>query len=114
MSNAACDLAEVLGARAVLVPTYTGGTASAVARLRPHRPIIALTHNADALGHMAIEWGVYPMLIPQCADVEELWSRSIDAARQSGLTSAGDRVVLTAGTTVNVPGSTNVIKVETV
>ena len=25
---------------------------------------------------------------------------------------AGDRVVLTAGTAVNIPGSTNVIKVE--
>jgi pyruvate kinase len=114
MSNAACDLAEVLGARAVLVPTYSGRTASAVARLRPHRPIIALTHNPDALGHMVLEWGVYPFLIPQCADVEELWARSLEAARDSGLTVPGDRVVLTAGTTVNVPGSTNVIKVDTV
>src|SRR5919201_1038 len=59
MSNAACDLAEVLQARAVLVPTFSGGTASAVARLRPHRPIVALTHNPDAVGHLAIEWGVY-------------------------------------------------------
>jgi hypothetical protein len=40
MSNAACDLAEALGARAILVPTFTGRTASAVARLRPRRPIV--------------------------------------------------------------------------
>src|SRR5207244_9258989 len=33
MSNAACDLAEALGAKAMLVPTFTGRTASAVARL---------------------------------------------------------------------------------
>jgi pyruvate kinase len=113
MSNAACDLAEVLQARAVLVPTYSGRTASAVARLRPHRPIIALTHNPDALGHMAIEWGVAPILIPECTDVEDLWARSLEAARQSGLVLPGDRVVITAGTTVNTPGSTNVIKVDT-
>jgi pyruvate kinase len=113
MSNAACDLAEVLGARAVLVPSFSGRTASAVARLRPHRPIIALTHNPDALGHMAIEWGLYPILIPECADVEELWATSIEAARDAGLAGPGDRLVITAGTTVNVPGSTNVIKVET-
>ena len=112
MSNAACDLAEVLQARAVLVPTYSGRTASAVARLRPRRPIIALTHHAKALGHMALEWGVTPLLIPECADVEDLWARSLEAARESGLVLAGDRVVITAGTTVNTPGSTNVIKVD--
>ena len=44
MSNAACDLAEALGAKAILVPTFTGRTASAVARLRPRRPVVALTH----------------------------------------------------------------------
>src|SRR5919106_835342 len=38
MSNAACDLAEALAAKAILVPTFTGRTASAVARLRPRRP----------------------------------------------------------------------------
>src|SRR5262249_8224661 len=35
MSNAACDLAEALQAAAILVPTFSGRTASAVARLRP-------------------------------------------------------------------------------
>jgi pyruvate kinase len=113
MSNAACDLAEVLGAKAVLVPSFSGRTASAVARLRPHRPIVALTHNPDAIGHMAIEWGLFPILIPECADVEELWAVSIAAARDAGLAAAGDRLVITAGTTVNVAGGTNVIKVET-
>ena len=112
MSNAACDLAEALGAKAVLVPTFSGRTASAVARLRPRRPIVALTHHPEALQHLAIEWGVTPLLIPECPDVEELWARSIEAARRSGLVSAGDRVVITAGTTVNVPGGTNVIKVD--
>ena len=47
MSNAACDIAEVLGAAAILVPTYSGRTASAVARHRPQRPIIA--RDAQAL-----------------------------------------------------------------
>src|SRR5947199_7994428 len=77
MSNAACDIAEVLGAAALLVPTYTGRTASVVARLRPHRPILGLTHHDFAWRQMAIEWGVIPLRIPECADVEELWDRSV-------------------------------------
>jgi pyruvate kinase len=112
MSNAACDLAEALGARAILVPTFTGRTASAVARLRPRRPVIGLSHHQTSVQQMALEWGVTPVLMPQSDDVEDLWSRSIDSALKSGAIDAGDRVVLTAGTAVNLPGSTNVIKVD--
>jgi pyruvate kinase len=112
MSNASCDLAEALGASAILVPTFTGRTASAVARLRPRRPILAFTHHEYAVRQMSIEWGVTPCLIDECADVEELWRCSLDAARETGIVEAGDRVVLTAGTAVNMPGSTNVIKVD--
>jgi pyruvate kinase len=112
MSNAACDLAEALGAKAILVPTFTGRTASAVARLRPRRPVVALTHVVTSLQHMAIEWGVTPLQIPESSDVDDLWRQSIEAARDAGIVEAGDRVVLTAGTAVNIPGSTNVIKVD--
>ncbi len=112
MSNAACDLAEALGARAIIVPTFTGRTASAVARLRPRRPIVALSHHPTAVQQLALEWGVTPVLMPQTHDVEDLWARSISSALASGTIDSGDRVVLTAGTAVNLPGSTNVIKVD--
>ena len=112
MSNAACDVAEALEAKALLVPTFSGRTASAVARLRPRRPIIGLTHHQDSMQHMALEWGVTPLHVPEAADVEELWVSAIDEARRSGIVKPGDRVVITAGTAVNIPGSTNVIKVE--
>src|SRR3954464_2472142 len=111
MSNAACDVAEALGAEAILVPTYTGGTASAVARLRPRRPILGLTHHDYVRRQMALEWGVTPLLIPQSADVEDLWAHSLDVARQNGLIAEGDRVVITGGTAVNQPGTTDLIKV---
>jgi pyruvate kinase len=112
MSNAACDLAEALGARAILVPTFTGRTASSVARLRPRRPILGLSHHKTAVQQMALEWGVTPLAMPATRDVEDLWARSIETARAAGAVESGDRVVLTAGTAVNLPGSTNVIKVD--
>src|SRR5919197_1010790 len=110
MSNAACDLAETLGARAIIVPTFTGRTASAVARLRPRRPIIGLSHHQTSVQQMALEWGVTPLSMPPTRDVEDLWARSIETARNAGVIESGDRVVTTAGTAVNLPGSTNVIK----
>ena len=112
MSNAACDLAEALRAAAILVPTFSGRTANAVARLRPRRPIIALTHIDWAMRQLALEWGVTPLLISESPNVEDLWRSSIDAALEAGLVQPGDRVVITAGTAVNIPGTTNVIKVD--
>ena len=83
MSNAACDLAEALRAAAILVPTFTGRTANAVARLRPRRPIVALTHIDWAMRQLALEWGVTPLLIPESADVEDLWQH-VDRRRARG------------------------------
>ena len=114
MSNAACDLAEALRAKAILVPTFSGRTASVVARLRPRRPILALTHHDYALRQMAVEWGVTPVLIPECANFDELLMCSRQAARESGLVEEGGRVVIAAGTAVNLPGTTNLIKVDVV
>ena len=53
-----------------------------------------------------------PLMIDEAPDVEKLWDASIHAAREAGFLVSGDRVVITAGTAVNIPGSTNVIKVD--
>jgi len=39
---------------------------------------------------------------------------SLADARESGLVDEGDRVVITAGTAVNLPGTTDLIKVDVV
>jgi pyruvate kinase len=61
---------------------------------------------------MALEWGVIPIPIEQASDVEDLWAKSIAAARSEGYVSEGDLIVITAGTAVNRPGTTDVIKVD--
>ena len=112
MANAATDLAEALGAKVILAATATGRTASQIARLRPRRPMIGFSHHRAAVQQMAIEWGVLPLLLGATEDVEDLWARTIQTARSSGLVEPGDLVILVAGTAVNLSGSTNVIKVD--
>ena len=63
---------------------------------------------------LALEWGVTPVLISETSDVEELWRLAVEAARDAGIVESGDGVVITAGTAVNIPGTTNVIKVDIV
>jgi pyruvate kinase len=112
MSNVATDLAETLGARAIVVATATGRTASEVARLRPRRPMVGLSHDSTAVQQMALEWGVMPVHMTSTTDVEDLWARSVATTRDAGIIDHGDLVVLIAGTAVNTTGSTNVIKVD--
>jgi pyruvate kinase len=112
MSNAATDLAETLDAKAILVATETGATASEIARLRPRRHMVGLSQHQTAVQQMAIEWGVVPLLVRSAADVEDLWAWTIETSRRAGMIASGDLVVLIAGTAVNRTGSTNVIKVD--
>src|SRR5207237_6672436 len=114
MSNAACDIAEALQSKAILVPTFTGRTANAVARLRPPRPIVGLTHVDWAMRQLALKWGVTPLQISEPTDVEALWRPATDAAREAGIVEAGDRLVVTAGTAVHIPGTTHAITVHVV
>ena len=74
--------------------------------------MIGLSHHQQAVQQMALEWGVLPLVMPSTIDVDDLWRRTIETARESGVVEPGDLVVMIAGTAVNLSGSTNVIKVD--
>ena len=91
MSNAACDLAEALGAAAILVPTFSGRTASMVARLRPRRPIVGAHPSPVRAPADGARVGRDAAVIPESPNVEDLWTLSIDAARDAGSSSRRPR-----------------------
>jgi pyruvate kinase len=66
------------------------------------------------LQQLALEWAVVPMVIESASSTEDLWRRTMDAIRLSGLATTGERVVLSGGTRLNVPGTTDHIVVRTV
>jgi pyruvate kinase len=113
VGHAACDMAEIIEAAAIIVPTVSGETAREVSRHRPHRPIVACTPSWDVQRQLMLDWAVIPLALDPTKDVETLWTRSIDAVQRSGIAGPGDRVVITSGTNVNRPGATNTILVQT-
>jgi len=114
ISRSSYYIAKEIGAAAIITPTWTGSTASYVARFRPQQPILATTPNEQALDFMTLAWGVVPLLIPQSDTTEDLIRFSIKAARKTGLVHSGQHVVITGGAPLHVSGSTNFIKVEKV
>ena len=112
MSHAACRLAEELGVAAVITPTRTGRTARLVSRYRPRYPILAFSPKSTTVRQLILSWGVHPILVSEFTNVDEIVGKGITAALQRGWVAKGQRVVVTAGTPVDLPGTTNLITVE--
>jgi pyruvate kinase len=50
----------------------------------------------------------------QRGDIEERYDEAIEAARRNGLLGEGDEVIITGGTQSTTPGSTNMLKLDTI
>ncbi len=111
ISRAACLLADEVGAAAIVAGTTSGSTARMVARFRPPQPVIGLTTDPVTLRQMALSWGVTPALVPPLGSTEEMFDMAATWARDNGLARGGDRLVVTAGVPLGVPGTTNLLKV---
>ena len=114
ISLATCEIACELGAQAIIASTSSGATARAVARHRPTTPIIAITPNEAVQRRLALVWGVHPLLVPRFASTDEMITTAMESAQEAGLVKTGDRLVITAGVPLFVPGRTNMLQVRVV
>ncbi len=114
VSHATCQTAHDLQAAAIIASTASGRTARNIAKYRPHTRIIAVTPNPTVQRQLMLSWGVNPLLSPRADTTDEILAHSIRVARRAGLVREGERVVLTAGVTPFMPGTTNLMTVEVV
>jgi pyruvate kinase len=114
ISRAASLLAEAVRAVAIVTPTESGSTARWVSRLRPRQPILALSRHLSTIRRLNLCWGVYPVLVSDWKDTDEMLERSKKMPKELGLASVGDRIVIIAGVPISTRGTTNLIKVEIV
>jgi pyruvate kinase len=105
---------DMLGAPLVVVFTKSGFSARVVSSKRPAVPILALTDEGRTFRQLALVWGVVPELVPHCADYDQMMARAKSVVVARELASNGDRIIVTAGVPFDMPGTTNLLKVETV
>lgn len=114
VARAAVGVARAVRARAILCATASGSTARLIARCRPDAPIIAATPSVQTYRRLALTWGVRPLLIEEYSDTDQMMESALLALMGRHAARAGDRIVLTAGLPVGVPGNTNLIRVHVV
>jgi pyruvate kinase len=111
---AVCAAAEMLSAPVILCFSFSGFTARKVATCRPAVPIFACTPEPDTFRQLSLVWGVTPALIPHSTDYDEMLSMARRQILERGLARPGERLVVTAGVPFDMPGTTNLLKIEAV
>jgi len=105
------DLAEQVGAAAIVCLTATGTTARSIARHRPPMPIYACTDDERVVGQLGLLWGTKAFFMPFQNDTDLGVQRAKAVLLERGLIKTGDLIVITAGMPLPEKGRTNMVHV---
>lgn len=108
---AACRTAEEIGAKCIVVFTEGGGVARMVSRLAGNIPVIGATTDLFNARRMGLMRGVQSKLIPRVNSTDELVDSVEHFLIDHHDVAAGDKVVMTMGLPIGIPGTTNTMKV---
>jgi pyruvate kinase len=111
---AVCAAAEMLSAPVILCFTSSGFTARKVATCRPTVPVFACTPEPETFRQLSLVWGVTSALIRHHTDYEAMLAEARLRMLERGMAQPGERLVVTAGVPFDMPGTTNLLKVEAV
>ena len=111
VGHAACTLAKDIKAEALMAITKTGYTARRMSKFRPQTQIIGATPYEKTYHQLALIWGVTPLKVEYSKDIEELFADCAIKAKMAEYIKPGDHMVISAGVPVDIPGSTNIIRV---
>ena len=112
LSQAAKEIAETVGAAAIICFTISGSSARRIARDRPAVPMLVLTPRLETARRTGLLWGAHAVRTRDVASVEEMVAKAKRMALRHKLAKAGDRIVIMAGVPFGTPGSTNLLHVQ--
>jgi pyruvate kinase len=75
LCEAACTLADLADAQAIVAVTRGGSTARRLSSLRPRAPIIAATERGQTARRLALYWGVVPLRMDIGENLDEASAR---------------------------------------
>jgi pyruvate kinase len=94
----------------LMVFSWSGLSAIIASKFRPNGPIYALVPTQAVCDRLALAWGVTPFRIPQVQNTDEMIEIGERLLVQKGLLTAGQRVVVLAGSSP-MKGATNLMKI---
>jgi len=112
IGQSACQISQRVGAKAILAFTQTGNTAALVAKYRPAIPIYAVTPSRAVRRRLALYSGVQSLRVDIQGNTESQIEWVEKSVLDAGVLQKGDVVVITMGSPISEPGTTNLLKVH--
>ena len=104
---------NTLDVKAIVAATLSGYTARKISNLRPNSLILAACPNESVAYSLALNFGVYPTIIPIEKTTDKLLDDCIDKAKETFNLNKGDIVILSGGIPLEKKVSvTNFMKIE--
>jgi pyruvate kinase len=111
ITAASAQVAHTLSAAAIVTYTTSGSTTLRAARERPDAPILCLTEKIETARRLALCWGTHCVQTQDVQTFSEMVEKACRIAKEQGLATKGQRLVVTAGVPFGTPGSTNVLRI---
>ncbi|MCH3908849.1 MAG: pyruvate kinase [Bacilli bacterium] len=114
IANSIANTALLIGAKLIVNFTQTGNSTRRISKARPCCPIISVTNNRKTALRLALNWGVYSVLIKTNMPdfIEEMEVLALKCARDSGI-EAGSPIIIAGGTPTGA-GKTNFMRIVNV
>ena len=115
IADAVVDTTKRLNAKLICAATISGSTARVISNLKPKATVLALIPDEKTGRRLALNWGVYPAILPVCNSTDEVLTKSVACAKDYTELVSGDIVVTTGGFPNNaVSRTTNLMKIEVI
>lgn len=112
------DSANSLDAKLIVVPTISGLSARLISNLEPKCPILALVSDYSTLNQLTLNYGVYSKKVEFWNNMDEIFDKSLQEAKNMIELSSGDNIIITGGfkskKEKNDIVPTNLMKIETI
>jgi pyruvate kinase len=112
--STACKLAENTNANALIGMTQTGYTAFMLSCYRPKSHLYIFTKERSLVNQLSLSWGVRAFFYDEEQSLDEIVADQISILKERGFIRAGEVVVNTGSTPVELHLPTNTIKVSVV
>ncbi len=110
----ACKLANDTNARALIGMTQSGYTAFMLSSYRPKAPLYIFSKEKTLLAQLSLSWGVRAFYYGEEDSLDDIIFDQINILKERGFLKAGDVVINTGSTPVELHLATNIVKVTKV
>ncbi len=110
ITHSASYAATKANVKAIVALSESGSMAKRLSKVKPQRPIIAITQHEDVANRMCLLWGVSPLVSPQADTTDETMEWAEFTIFSQNLLNSGDSIVFCAGKNP-LRGLTNILKI---